>query len=93
MDRQGKGVGSGGNEPDISLALVLGFLIKWTIVLCVACILLGFIIWMVTPLITQASDLLGSIGFSSYSGHGVYSLAVLCVIIIGIIAAIKAFRR
>jgi len=81
------------NKPEISSAFVLGMLIKWAIIIAIALVLLQFLMWMAAPVIEQATDLLGSIGYRSHSGNGPYSLAVLCVILIGIVGAIKAMKK
>ena len=81
------------NKPEISSAFVLGMLIKWAVIIALALVLLKFLMWMAGPVIEQASRILGQIGYHSYSGNGVYSLATLCVILIGIVAAIKAMKK
>ena len=81
------------NKPEFNGAYVLGMLVKWAIIIAIALVLLQFLMWMAAPVIEQATDLLGSIGYRSHSGNGPYSLAVLCVILIGIVGAIKAMKK
>jgi len=80
-------------KPDFSGSYVLGMLVKWAVIIALALVLLQFLMWMAGPVIEQASELLGSIGYQSYSGNGMYSLAVLCVILIGIVGAIKVMKK
>jgi len=77
---------------DLNIWDVLGWVIKWAICIGVALLAISFLIWLAGPVIDQVSGVFGSLG-GSYGGNDIYGLAVLCIVLIGIVGAIKAFRK
>jgi hypothetical protein len=68
-------------------------MLKWALILAFAFVLLQFLMWLAGPVIEQAIGILGNIGYGGHSNSRLYSLAVLCIIIIGFVGALKAMKK
>ena len=73
----------------------VGFIMKWLVCIGLGLLAMNFLFWLAGPVIEQASKVFDSIGSAGgFSGDdSIYGLAVLSIIIIGIVGAIKAFRK
>jgi hypothetical protein len=80
---------------DINIWDIVGWILKWAVCVALALLAIKFLLWMAQPVIEQVTVTFNTVGAGgSYFGEDrIYGLAVICIVLIAFVGAIKAFRK